>query len=134
MTILNANCTLDPTALERLTEDGSPSVVMEILKLFSETTVQRIESLISASARADMENLWRVAHSMKSSCAYVGALRLQALCVQAEERSRAQPPQSATEIIREMELEFAKVQKELKKLSREIPHSNAISTRASRSR
>jgi HPt (histidine-containing phosphotransfer) domain-containing protein len=109
-------CTLDPTALAKIREDdgGHPSqIVSELLKIFYNTTPQRIELLENATRAGDVKSLHQVAHSLKSSCAYVGALHMRALCLQLEDMCKRQRTSDADVVVHKIKSEYQEVKRAL---------------------
>jgi HPt (histidine-containing phosphotransfer) domain-containing protein len=82
---------LDETALERLREldpDGRHGVVRRVLASY-EGLLQRLLAQIAGEPDAvSCELLASVAHTLKSSSASVGALRLARACEEIEQRAR----------------------------------------------
>jgi HPt (histidine-containing phosphotransfer) domain-containing protein len=70
---------LDPTAIESLRKvagDQGPSFVAEMAHLFEEEAVKALEELRNGCDRCDWKLVTRVAHSLKSSAATLGLMRL----------------------------------------------------------
>ncbi|HEY6807788.1 MAG TPA: response regulator [Gemmatimonadales bacterium] len=74
--------TFDPQALVELEEmgAGNPSFVTQTIELYLELTPPALAQARDALAKGDKATVHRVYHSMKTSCAMVGARRLSALC------------------------------------------------------
>lgn len=96
--------TLDAAALERiraLDPDGRHGVLVRVLQAF-ETSLQRsLQALEAASAAADLDTLARLAHTLKSSAASVGALGLSQRCAEVEaalREQRAHPDHPAVDL------------------------------------
>ncbi len=62
--------------------EGEPLVMNELIDIFYQATPQRLEKLNIAARAGDSEAMRFIAHTMKTSCAYLGARRMQALCIQ----------------------------------------------------
>ena len=78
---------LDPAVLADIrelssSEDGD--AVAELVTLFLEDLPPRLEKLAAAIHDADLDAARAVAHSLKSACNSMGAVRLAAICDQAE--------------------------------------------------
>ncbi len=73
----------DDSAIEKIRDiagDQGPAFVSEMAQLFLEETGKSIEDLRAASTRADWKSVARVSHSLKSSAATLGLMRLAAAC------------------------------------------------------
>lgn len=78
---------LDPSALETLRKvagDSDPGFVAEMAQLFLAETRKALKELGEANARADAHTLSRIAHSLKSSSATLGLMRLSKACLALE--------------------------------------------------
>lgn len=82
---------LDPAALQRLHDldpSGASRLVERVFKAF-EDSIQRLRpQLIDALARGDANGLRHVAHTLKSSSASIGAIKLSRLCAEMESMTR----------------------------------------------
>ena len=73
----------DPAAIERLRAvagDQSSAFVAEMAELFLGETRKTLTDLRAASDKEDWKVVARLAHSLKSSAATLGAMRLSAVC------------------------------------------------------
>jgi two-component system, sensor histidine kinase and response regulator len=78
---------IDPDAIEglRLLEDeDEPNVVGELVDLFLKNAPPRLTAMADAVAAGDRSALSRVAHSLKSSSANLGALGMSHVCERLE--------------------------------------------------
>lgn len=75
---------LDPRALDRLAEFGGPELVRKLIRLFLDTSGERVDQVRAAFSGGDLEVAERGAHSLKSSAANLGAGRLQEVCAEME--------------------------------------------------
>lgn len=75
---------LDPGALDRLNEWGGDVLVARMIDLFLELGPERLEAIQAAVSSGDLEQIERVAHSLKSSAANLGAERLRARAAELE--------------------------------------------------
>lgn len=69
--------TLDPSAIERLKEWGGPTLASKMVRLFLDTSPERVAQVRLAFTGGDLREAERGAHSLKSSAANLGATRLQ---------------------------------------------------------
>lgn len=89
---------------------GSPEIVYELLGLFFVDVEARLQDLSAAVASANDEQRERVAHSIKGSCANLGA-ELMAGLARAIEHCETD---AAHEILKAVELEFEELKSSLR--------------------
>ena len=85
---------LDPAALARLIEldpTGKNQLLERVFKAFESGAARLMPQLREARRNADGAGMHYVAHTLKSSSASIGALRLAALCAEVEGRVRLGP-------------------------------------------
>lgn len=78
---------LDAQALARLREldpGGVNQLLRRVTDAFASSTARLLPQLEAAQASADLDGVKHVAHTLKSSSASIGALRLSALCADIE--------------------------------------------------
>jgi HPt (histidine-containing phosphotransfer) domain-containing protein len=83
--------TLDPSALARLREldpDDSHGVTARVLGAFENSLQRMLVQLAETGAVVQADTVARVAHTLKSSSASVGALELSRTCAEIEVRLR----------------------------------------------
>lgn len=88
-----ATTVLDAAALARLQEldpSGKGGIVRRVMVTFEQSLVSSLHNLQQAQQRADAVEVRRLAHTLKSSSASVGALALSAACAEAETLARDQ--------------------------------------------
>lgn len=76
---------LDPEPLRQLAALAKPEVIQRMIRTFVDSTRSRIEQLTTAAAKGDLATVRFEAHTLKSSSAAVGALRLSNLCLELEQ-------------------------------------------------
>ena len=108
-------------SLRELQDDGDPDIVAEVGGLFLEHSPQKIAAILKAVENGDAKGLQTAAHSLKSSSAYVGAMRLSELSRELEMMGRSQVMDGAVEKAERLNLEYQKVMMEL---DAEIQRSN----------
>ncbi len=64
---------VDPQALDRLREWGGDKLVGQMLRLFLENSLARMDQIRAGVAQRDLSEAEKGAHSLKSSAANVGA-------------------------------------------------------------
>ena len=88
---LSAAGVLDAQALARLQEldpEGKAGLVKRVLETYTRSLASLLAQLASAREAADATGQRHVAHTLKSSSASVGALKLSELCADIERRLR----------------------------------------------
>jgi HPt (histidine-containing phosphotransfer) domain-containing protein len=89
---VNEDPVLDPLPVQRLTEtlgEQGPALVAELLAVFAEDAPVQLADLRSALDCADADAARRAAHSLKSTAAMLGAVRLAAAAGTVEARAHA---------------------------------------------
>lgn len=99
----------DSSALDRLKRFGGNKLLGEMIALFLVAAPERIESARAAMVRGDASAVELALHSLKSSCAQLGALRMQRLSAEGEHRARGGSLDGMQELIQELEQEHARV-------------------------
>ena len=108
-------------SLRELQDDGDPDIVAELGGLFLEHSPQRVEAILQAVKNRDANGLKTAAHSLKSSSAYVGAMRLSEMSRELEMMGHSQVLDGAEEKAERLKREFKRVMMELEA---EIKRSN----------
>jgi signal transduction histidine kinase/DNA-binding response OmpR family regulator len=104
--------TIDLEALECLRDleaQGADGVVAKTIGFYLEDAPDLLGTMREACAQANATAMTGAAHSLKSSSANLGALKLAALCKQLEMLGRAESTDGAAELVEEIEQEFSKV-------------------------
>lgn len=103
---------LDVSALERLAgldPQGRAALLPRVLHTY-QASLRRLVTQVSSAAQAgDLPAAQLAAHTLKSSSASVGALRLSGLCAEIENRVRAQRSDGLVELARSLQAESLKV-------------------------
>jgi HPt (histidine-containing phosphotransfer) domain-containing protein len=76
------------TALKNLQAEGDEGFVREIIELFLEDAVKRMDDLDAMMAAGSGADFTRAAHSIKGACSNFGATDLAKLCAQIETMGR----------------------------------------------
>ena len=108
-------------SLRELQDDGDPDIIAEVGGLFLEHSPQKIAAILKAVENGDAKGLQTAAHSLKSSSAYVGAMRLSELSRELEMKGRSQVMDGAEEKAERLNREYKQVMMEL---DAEIQRSN----------
>ncbi len=63
-------------SLRELQDEGDPDIVAEVGGLFIKHSPDKVKAILEAAEKDDAKGLQLAAHSLKSSSAYIGAMRL----------------------------------------------------------
>ncbi len=85
---------IDRTVIEGLIELGGDdsSFVVEVIDIYLDDSMLRVKALAQAIVQGDIDQVEKLAHSLKSASANVGALLLAQICSEAEKRARGRSP------------------------------------------
>ncbi len=110
----------DPTAIEKLRTvagDQGSTFVAEMAELFLEETRKLLPELQAGCDGQDWKAVSRLAHSLKSSAATLGAMRLSAACRILElDTSNGEPKSDAAGLVAEVMRYFEEAEPVLKNL------------------
>lgn len=95
------------SSLKELQDPGDPDIVAEVGGLFIEHSPEKVEAIIRSVEKGDAKGLQLAAHSLKSSSAYIGAMRLSALAKELEMMGRSSSLTGAEEKAQALRDEFA---------------------------
>jgi|WetSurMetagenome_2_1015567.scaffolds.fasta_scaffold24904_2 histidine phosphotransfer protein HptB len=99
----DSSAQLDAQALARLhalDPDGRHGVVGRVLATFETSLLRQMAQLDEARERGEADELGRIAHTLKSSSASIGALALSAVCAEVERAVRAG---ETTELVKDVD-------------------------------
>jgi HPt (histidine-containing phosphotransfer) domain-containing protein len=96
-------------ALRELGGDDDPGLFDEVVELFLTDSKSNVGKLVAALAQRDAATMQRIAHTMKSSSANVGAMRLSKLCFEIEKLGRAGTCEGAQALVGEAAKHFEEV-------------------------
>jgi CheY-like chemotaxis protein/HPt (histidine-containing phosphotransfer) domain-containing protein len=102
---------LDPSALDAiraLNPERAELLVARVVEAFLRSAPEQLAELVRAAAARDAEALRRAAHSLKSSSANLGAMRLAALAREIEARAREQRVEDAAFLVERSNREFGR--------------------------
>ena len=104
---------LDPAMLEAVVEMigvDEPSAIVDLIDTYTEDSAQQIKVMSASFSSGDWKTLHRLAHSMKSSSATFGAMRMSALCAQLESSAKYNCDAGGCgELIEQVEDEYTRV-------------------------
>jgi CheY-like chemotaxis protein/HPt (histidine-containing phosphotransfer) domain-containing protein len=111
-----AEVSIDPRAWESirsLQRPGQPDMLNKVIDKDLSSSRQLLDTMRAAVPQGDAGSLHRTAHSLKSSSATLGALRLAALCKEAEAMGRTNMLNGMPALWEKIESEYALVQEAL---------------------
>jgi HPt (histidine-containing phosphotransfer) domain-containing protein len=100
---------LDEEALQRLREldpSGQNHLLERVLRAFEGSLLRLAPQLREARQRDDTQGIRHVVHTLKSSAASVGALRLSRLCAEIENLVRQEAPAGLPALLDDVDHEF----------------------------
>lgn len=100
----------DPAALDRLRRFGGSQLLNTMITLFLASTPERIDATATAIAAGDAAAAELALHSLKSSAAQLGALRMQRLSALGELQAQAGELADLDGLVVELRRELAGVQ------------------------
>jgi CheY-like chemotaxis protein len=114
-----AESVLDSSALDRLREldpKGENQLLARVIKAFESSAARLMPQLHDASRCNDHTGVRHVAHTLKSSSASIGAIKLSQLCAEIETRIRTDKLENLDELVAAMSSEVEIVLQALKRL------------------
>lgn len=100
-------------SLKELEDEGDPDIIVEVGGLFQKHSPQKVAAILQAVENRDAKGLHTAAHSLKSSSAYVGAMRLSEISRELEMMGRSQVLDGAEEKAKRLNKEYKRVMIEL---------------------
>jgi HPt (histidine-containing phosphotransfer) domain-containing protein len=107
---------INRAALEKiraLSRERGDALVEKVIAAYVDDAPQQLKGLRGAIDGMNTDNVRRIAHTLKSASANVGAEALAALCKEMEHLGRAATTEGADEILSDMEREFQAVRHSL---------------------
>ncbi|MCY7380294.1 MAG: Hpt domain-containing protein [Gemmatimonadaceae bacterium] len=99
----------DADALERLRRFGGGKLLRDMIALFLVSAPERLTAARAAMVAENLSSTELALHSLKSSSAQLGAMRMHRLCDEGERRMRDGSLAGVPALIDELEQEFARV-------------------------
>ena len=96
-------------SLRELQDVGDPDIIAEVGGLFVEHSPEKIRAILQAVENNDAKGLQVAAHSLKSSSAYVGAMRLSDMSKELEMMGRSNVMDGAKEKAERLSAEYTRV-------------------------
>ena len=100
---------VDPDALARLERFGGAKLLREMIALYLENAPERLGAAEAGITTGDAAAAENALHSLKSSSAQLGAMRLSRLCEEGETLARSGILSGVTEIVEAGRTELARV-------------------------
>ncbi len=101
-------------ALVEMVGADMPDVLVDLLETYLEESAGLVDAISEGQRQGDLPSILRPAHSLKSSSASIGAIRLSKLCTDLEAHLRnSLPGLDVPQQVAWIENEFARVQTEL---------------------
>jgi HPt (histidine-containing phosphotransfer) domain-containing protein len=100
--------------LRELQVKGDPDIIAEVGGLFIKHSPNKISAILQAAESGDAKGLQIAAHSLKSSSAYIGAMRLSALSKELEQMGRSNAMNDVKDKAKMLEAEYIRVVTSLK--------------------
>jgi HPt (histidine-containing phosphotransfer) domain-containing protein len=98
-------------ALVEMVGADMPEVVIDLLDTYLDESLGLVTAIVENTERGDLASVLRPAHSLKSSSASIGAMRLSKLCADLESHLRGSLPNlDVLGQVQQLEGEFARVQ------------------------
>ncbi len=97
------------SSLRELQEEGEPDILEEVGGLFLKHAPDKLSAIEKAVADRDAKGLQTAAHSLKSSSAYVGAMKLSAMSKDLEMMGRTGSLEGSLEKSKSLKAEFLRV-------------------------
>ena len=116
---MTSGAVLDPAViatLRQLSVPGEPDVLAEVLRLFLAEAPPRIEKLRNAWRGGNIQEVQRVAHSLKGSAGNIGANALYEICREIDGLGRSGSTENVAGLVDALAVEFDKVETEIHRL------------------
>lgn len=104
---------LDPATIAELhrlqAESAKPTFITELVQIFKVNAPGRMAAVREAITQRDRSSLEHLAHTLKSNCGMLGALRMAGLCAEFERAAEENDFDRAAAVLPDAEAEFARV-------------------------
>ncbi|MES2178318.1 MAG: Hpt domain-containing protein [Gemmatimonadota bacterium] len=99
----------DSASLDRLKRFGGGKLLNEMISLFLSAAPERVDAARSGLAANDVSAVENAMHSLKSSSAQLGALRMQRICEEGEAIARAGSLEGIAALVANLDDELPRV-------------------------
>ena len=106
--------------LNAQTEYGNPTFIRQLVGIYQANAPARVAGIRDAIAARDAATLERVAHTLRSNCAMLGALEMAAVCATIEQHGAAAAFDAAAAAAGDLDAELARVLAALDDLLKEV--------------
>jgi len=110
---VTSNEVLDPETVAELRRAqqhcDNPTFIRQLVDLFHQNAPARMVQLREAVARRDAMTLERAAHTLKSNCSMLGAMKMADACARLEEAGGRSAFDEARRVLEDAETEFPRV-------------------------
>ncbi len=117
---------IDEAAMQRLRRIGGDELISELVTIFLRNTPVRIQSAREAAHSGERQQVMIAAHSLKSSCANLGARRMQQLAAEIETLALNGSTTALPDLIEKLDQSFQCVRTSLEKRASHPPHRPCI--------
>ena len=100
--------------IRALQEEGKEDLLNKIITIFLNDSPERLKELRKAVNSGDSPSINRIAHTIKSSCANLGAMKISSLFKAMEAMGRKNSIEQAPELLSQIEIEFKAVEAALR--------------------
>jgi CheY-like chemotaxis protein/HPt (histidine-containing phosphotransfer) domain-containing protein len=100
--------------IRALQEEGKEDLLNKIITIFLNDSPERLKELRKAVNTGDAPSINRIAHTIKSSCANLGAMKISSLFKAMEALGRKNSIEQAPELLSQIEIEFKAVEAALR--------------------
>jgi HPt (histidine-containing phosphotransfer) domain-containing protein len=125
---MNHPCQIDPAALERLRRLGGEEFIFKMADLFLSNGAQKIGEARRAFETANLAEVAKAVHSLKSSAGNIGALEVQDLAAKIERLAAQSQRDSLASLLQELELSFGRTKVDLESRAAARGHGDNAST------
>lgn len=112
---------IDSEALDRLREWGGDKLVGQMVRLFLENSLARMDQIRDGAASGDLSEAEKGAHSLKSSAANVGAQGVRTLATEMEGLATAGDLEGLKTLVPKLDEAYASARAELEAIEEGIP-------------
>lgn len=116
---------IDAKAQARLQEWGGPKLLLQMIRLFLENAPNRLEQTRKGVADGNVRDAERGVHSLKSSAANVGAMRVSRLAARMEELASSGDLAAVDGLMGELESTYAAARDQLAAILESTPEPEA---------
>ncbi len=95
--------------LKILQKPGAPDLRLRLMSMFLKSSPPLMEGIRTGALHSDAQLLTTSAHTLKSTCLSLGAMRLGAICAELEQIGRNEAIQDIADLIAEAEGQYAAV-------------------------